>query len=333
LSSSSKSLHNQFYSLSSDEVLNSVEKALGRTQHGQRATGSLLALNSLENRVYQMEFEDKFRVVTKFYRPGRWNRAQLEEEHDFLFRLQAAEVPAVAALKLKGFQNGTVGETADGIFFTVFPSVGGRLLDELNTTHLEVLGRHLGRIHSVGSQFRNTTRKKIDVNTFGRIPLKRLIDMECFETPALQTQYQNICEQVFQKAEPQLSWCKYLRVHGDCHLGNTLWNGEQAFFLDFDDLCLAPAVQDVWMIIRGRDEEAVSQRETILKAYQQMFDFDPAELDVIESLRALRIIHYSGWIAERWEDPSFQRAFPDFMSARYWQDEISELYRSLESAQ
>ena len=331
MSHSNKKLNNQFYSLSSDEVLNSVEKALGRTQLGERATGSLLALNSLENRVYQMEFEDKFRVVTKFYRPGRWNRIQLQEEHDFLAKLQEAEVPAVAPLSLKGFNNGTLGETADGIFFTVFPSVGGRLLDELTPTHLDVLGRHLARIHSVGANFRSSSRKRIDVNTFGRIPLQRLIDQECFETAALQSQYENICEQVFVRAEPLLSWCKYIRVHGDCHLGNTLWRDEQAFFLDFDDLCLAPAVQDIWMIIRGRDQEAVDQREAILKAYRQMYDFDPAELDLIESLRALRIIHYSGWIAERWEDPSFQRAFPDFMSARYWQDEISELYRALEA--
>ncbi len=272
-----------------------------------------------------MEFEDGFRAVTKFYRPGRWNKEQLKEEHDFLNRLVAAEIPAIAPI--------ATGETKDKILFAVFPSVGGRLLDELTDTHLQILGRYLGRIHRIGSTIRSTKRKRLDAQEFGREPLAKLKKAKVFETAGLESQYTAIAERVISEAEVRLQHAKYILVHGDCHLGNTLWRDQNCFFLDFDDLCLAPAVQDIWMIVRGRDHEAEKQRETLIKAYNEMHDFEPFELSLIEFLRALRIIHYSAWIAERWDDPSFPKAFPDFGSARYWQDETSELYRSLESAE
>jgi Ser/Thr protein kinase RdoA (MazF antagonist) len=312
-----------FYQLNSDQVLDSVERALNRKELGRRATGSLLALNSLENRVYQIEFEDRVRFVAKFYRPGRWSKKQVLEEHQFLNRLVEAEIPAIAPIALD--------QTADGIFFAVFPSVGGRLLDELSDTHLRVLGRHLGRIHRIGSTITRSSRKRIDCDQFARVPLRNLKSQKVFETPSLEAHYTDIVEKIIQLGEPLLASARYFLVHGDCHLGNTLWQGESCFFLDFDDLCLAPAVQDVWMIVRGRDEMAIKDRETLLEAYEQFQDFDPTELRLIELLRALRIIHYSSWIADRWDDPSFPRAFPDFGNTKYWQEETSELYQCWES--
>jgi Ser/Thr protein kinase RdoA (MazF antagonist) len=316
-------LENLFYQLSSDQVLNSVEKALKRTARGERATGSLLALNSLENRVYQMEFEDGARFVAKFYRPGRWNKKQLLEEHEFLQRLVRAEIPAIAPVAFD--------QTPEGIFFTVFPSVGGRLLDELSDTHLAVLGRHLGRIHQIGSTLTKTSRKTINVDQFARRPLQNIQSKNLFESASLEAQYTQVVERLIAIGESLLPEARYFLVHGDCHLGNTLWQGEKCFFLDFDDLCLAPAVQDIWMIVRGRDDQAVSDREKLLEAYEQFQDFDYSELRLIELLRALRIIHYSSWIADRWDDPSFPRAFPDFGSTKYWQEETAELYRCWET--
>ncbi|MDB5037092.1 MAG: Stress response kinase, partial [Bacteriovoracaceae bacterium] len=314
-----------FYQLSTDHVLDAVEKALNRTESGRRATGSVLALNSLENRVYQIEFEDGVKVVTKFYRPNRWNLSQLEEEHLFLKKLLAAEVPVVAPLSLPNAKGSTIATSSEGIHFAVFPMVKGRLLDELTPTHLQILGRYVGRIHRIGATFQKTLRHRLDVETFGWNALDYLLESNFFETDAVAEQYEDTVVGLLNRIEPMFTGKKYILVHGDCHLGNTLWNGEQPFFLDFDDLCMAPAVQDIWMIVRGRDLSADKDREILISSYEQMNEFDPQELSLIEPLRALRIIHYSSWIAKRWDDPSFPRAFPDFGTTRYWHEEISEL--------
>ncbi len=316
-----------FYQLSTDHVLDAVEKAMQRTAAGMRATGSVFALNSLENRVYQIEFEDGLRVVTKFYRPERWSAVQIQEEHLFLKKLLEAEVPVVAPLKLDAFGENTVGQSSEGIFFGVFPMVKGRLSDELGQKQLETLGRYVGRIHRIGATMPATTRHRLDIETFGWKSLDYLLDSDFFETDAVAHQYEQTVGDLMEQIEPMFDGIKYTLVHGDCHLGNTLWQGEAPFFLDFDDLCLAPAVQDIWMIVRGRDEKAREDRKTLLTSYEQMNEFNHEELHLIEALRALRIIHYSAWIAKRWDDPSFSRAFPDFASTRYWQEEMTELHK------
>lgn len=320
-----------FHSLSTDQILDCVEKALGRTERGKRATGSIFALNSLENRVHRIEFEDSFCVVSKFYRPGRWNFEQIQEEHDFLDRLHDMEIPVVPPLSLIGDNEPTIGTSPDGIFFTVFPFVRGRLTDELDNEKLEVLGRYLGRIHRVGSNILESSRPALNVQEFGLKPLEELSKSNFFETEALKQNYQNTVKRVLDHIAPRFQNVPLLFAHGDCHLGNTLWNDQQAFFLDFDDARLAPAVQDIWMVVRGRDEQAQKDRESLLNAYRQMNDFNDDELALIEPLRALRIIHHSAWIAKRWDDPSFKTAFPDFGKTNYWQEEMAELYQVLEN--
>lgn len=321
-----------FFELTNDQVLDALEKALGRESRGVRATGYIMPLNSLENRVYLVDFEDGLKVVAKFYRPHRWSQEQILEEHLFLKSLQENEIPVVAPITL-GNATQTLEQTKSGIYFAIFPFVRGRLRDELNDTQLRVLGRYVARIHRIGRSLPIRHRHRIDVATFGEASLHQLVTRKFFETPSVQQQYESIVQQLLNYSKPLLAPQTYILCHGDCHLGNTLWNEDQAFFLDFDDMCFAPAVQDVWMIVRGRDQEAIDQREILIEAYEQMNDFPREQLPCIEALRALRVIHYSAWISQRWEDPAFKRAFPDFGSSRYWQDEISDLYRSLEILQ
>lgn len=311
-----------FFELTPGAILDLVEAELGGNLAGIRSTGRAIALNSLENRVYDIELENGEHVVTKFYRPGRWSREQIQEEHDFLHALLKAEIPAVAPLLLKS--SATLAATPDGIHFAVFPKVRGRILDELDPGRLATLGRYLARIHSVGRSHPFRKRVELSVATYGEASLKFLLENQWIDG-SYERPYREVCQRIFARIRPWLEPAAKISVHGDCHLGNTLWDGESPFFLDFDDAVRAPPVQDVWMIVRGRDEEAERDREILLDAYDTMGSFPRETLRLIEPLRALRLIHYSAWIARRWEDPSFPHAFPQFQTARYWQDEIVAL--------
>jgi Ser/Thr protein kinase RdoA (MazF antagonist) len=311
-------------------VLDAVEEAMGLLKPGVRATGRIMALNSLENRVYEVEFEDQSQVVAKFYRPGRWTEEQISEEHVFLQKLEEAEIPVVVPLELqdgkhsKRLEQPTLAQSTNGIYFAVFPKVKGRLIDEFSKTKLETIGRYLARIHQVGKNWEPKHRLVMSVDEFGDRPFEFLMNSD-FMDENFKAHYRNTAEHFLDLAEAKLENVHHQAVHGDCHLGNTLWNGEAPFFIDFDDLVIAPPVQDVWMILRGRDEETILQRETMLKAYEQMHHFNHDDLDLIEPLRGLRILYYSAWIAQRWEDPSFPKAFPDFGSPTYWNEEIQAL--------
>ncbi len=313
---------NEFYELDPGMVLDAVEDALEAEKPGVRATGRTLTLNSLENRVYEIELEDESSVVAKFYRPGRWTREQILEEHQFLLALKNAEIPAIAPLSLGA---STLAETDQGILFTVFPKVRGRLRDELSPSQIETLGRYLARIHSVGSALRFRHRQPLTVDTFARTPLDFLLK-NGFIDLTYERRYREVVEKIVTVVEPALKRAPQQVVHGDCHLGNVLWDGESPFFLDFDDSTVAPAVQDVWMVVNGRGEGADQDRERLLDGYDTMGrKFDRSSLRLIEGLRALRMIHYSAWIARRWSDPTFQRMFPDFTDPSWWEDEVTAL--------
>jgi Ser/Thr protein kinase RdoA (MazF antagonist) len=313
-----------FFSLVPDRILDVVERALG---DGARATGRTLALNSMENRVYEIELEDRPPVVTKFYRPGRWSREAISDEHRFLAELVEAEVPAVAPMILAGGE--TLATSDDGIFFAIFPKVRGRLLQELDDTRLAQIGRLLGRLHNVGARAPAPNRLALTVESYGRASLATL-DATGLVVEALRARHRIMVEEICAAVAPLLDGIPARRIHGDCHLGNVLWRDEAPFFLDFDDMVTGPAVQDVWLVVRGRDADAVRRREVLLAGYEQMREFDRSTLRLIEPLRALRMIHYSAWIARRWEDPTFQRAFPDFPTARHWAEEIADLEEQLQ---
>jgi len=290
---------------------------------GLRGDGRLLALNSYENRVYQVWLEDGGSVVAKFYRPGRWSDAQILEEHAFVLELAEREIPAVAPLAPGGR---TLAEHA-GFRFAVFPRRGGRTPELERRDTLEWLGRFIGRIHAVGATRSFSERPALDAESFGREPRDWLL-AHAFVPPDLLEAWRSAVDLALQG----VAYCyqragalRGLRLHGDCHAGNVLWTDAGPHFVDFDDARGGPAAQDLWMLLSG-DRAAMSrQLGEVLAGYEQFNDFDPRELHLVEALRTLRLIQYSAWIARRWDDPAFPAAFPWFNTQRYWQDRILEL--------
>lgn len=316
-----------FFRLTPEAIFDSVEKVVQEAMPGTRLTGSAMALNSLENRVYDIELdgagasEGTSSVVAKFYRPGRWTREQIQEEHDFLFALEDLEIPVVSPWRL---DDQSLFETPDGIFFTLFEKVRGRLRDELDRERLTTLGRYIGRIHNVGEHFPLRHRLKLTPERWGRESMETILASGLMD-PLYRDRYRMACESLIARAEVALKGVPTITVHGDCHLGNTLWQQDAPFFLDFDDCMSAPAVQDIWMVVRGRGEEAERDRSYLLEGYSKFREFDVRTLKLIEPLRALRMIHYSAWIARRWDDPSFPKAFPFFATPKYWEEDIHAL--------
>lgn len=317
-----------FFELTPEKILSAVELA------GLRCTGRILTLNSMENRVYEVEIEveneediksvsDRFRVA-KFYRPGRWSKEQILEEHQFLSDLSAQDIPVVAPL---AFQNGeTLHKIGDiDIYFSVFPKSGGRIPEEFDDTQLGIIGRLLARLHNVGAAREAKHRLRITPETYG---LKNLEFLQSSNSIPLQyvSEYSRAVEEICRAAEPLFQDVENIRIHGDCHLANILWGSHGPRLVDFDDMLVGPPVQDVWLILPGRDEEAKRQLGVLLEAYEPMRRFNRKTLRLIEVLRALRIIHFAAWIARRWKDPAFQRAFPDYGTPRYWSEQIATLH-------
>jgi len=309
-----------FFNLTPDVVLSAIERL------GFEPTGHCMALNSYENRVYDLRLEDGAHVVAKFYRPGRWSRAQIGEEHDFLFELQADEIPVCAPLSTP---DGATIHEIEGIFYTVWPRTGGRVPDELSDEVLGMLGRLCARIHNNGAAKRADHRISLNANTYAREPLA-FLEAGDFLPPHCRDRYHAAVDEVAAIYEALVADVPLHRIHGDCHLGNLLHGNEGWFFLDFDDFVTGPAVQDVWMLVPARDEEGLRQREIFLSAYRQFRDFDSSWLRLVEPLRALRFIRYAAWIAKRWDDPAFPAAFPHFGTVQYWEDETADLEKQLE---
>jgi Ser/Thr protein kinase RdoA (MazF antagonist) len=334
----SSALKESFFALTSAKVLDAVEAALAEEKPGLRPTGRMMALNSLENRVYEIEYEDGSFVVAKFYRPHRWSADQILDEHEFLDRCDEIEIPVVCPFSLadsklsKSAGGETLCETEEGIYFAVFPKVKGRLRDELSQKQLETLGRFLARLHQVGRDWTPEHRLEITNDLYLKQPIEFLLGSD-FLDANFKPHYERAAREFLDLAQNRLSSAKLIATHGDCHLGNVLWDGEAPFLMDFDDSLLAPAVQDLWMVVRGRDEQAQKDKEAFLRGYEQMADFDYAELQLIEVLRGIRIIYYSAWIGRRWDDPSFPSAFPQYGSPEYWRSELESLTEILQLLQ
>lgn len=319
-----------FYELTPGRILDAVEVSTGL-----RCTGRAMALNSMENRVYEIEIEldekpknpsDRF-VIAKFYRPGRWTREQIQEEHDFLQELADHEIPVVAPRR---FHDGaTIHEMKDAkVFYTVFPKLGGRSPDELTDDQLAQVGRLLARLHNVGAAKPARHRMVLSPETYGIQNLKHLVDQGILP-PDVKQAYAQTVETICRITAPWFAEATNLRIHGDCHFGNLLSGRESLFFVDFDDTVTGPAAQDVWLLVPGRDEYAKRQLGVMLDAYETMRPFDRRTLRLIEPLRALRFVHFAAWIGRRWQDPAFPRAFPHFGTAKYWSDQLQDLREQL----
>jgi len=306
-----------YATLSPDLVLDALDTL------GFHSDGRLLALNSYENRVYQIGMEDGPPVVAKFYRPHRWSDAQILEEHAFVDALAEREIPVVPASRIDGATLHHHG----GFAFAVFPRHGGRApeLDDRDT--LEWMGRFLGRIHAVGALEPYGMRPALNLDTFGVEPRDFLLAHD-FIPPDLLSAWRSVVDQALDGVRgcyQRAGDVRLLRLHGDCHVGNVLWTPDGPHFVDFDDSRNGPAVQDLWMLLSGERADMVRQLSDLLAGYEDFCEFDPRELHLIEALRTLRLIHYSGWLARRWDDPAFPAAFPWFNTQRYWQDRILEL--------
>jgi Ser/Thr protein kinase RdoA (MazF antagonist) len=300
-----------------DTVLDALENL------GLRCDGRLLALNSYENRVYQVGLEEGLPVVAKFYRPGRWSNAAILEEHAFTLELQAREIPVVAPLMMSG---ATLHEFA-GFRFAVFPRRGGRApeLDQPDT--LTWMGRFMGRIHALGATRPFSHRPELSIASFGEEPFAYLLEHDWI-SPELRDVWRGVAEQALdgvRRGYQRAGAVQTLRLHGDCHPGNVLWTEDGPHFVDFDDSRMGPAVQDLWMLLSGDAGEMGQQLGHVLKGYEDFAEFDDRELYLIEALRTLRLLHYPAWLARRWGDPAFPAAFPWFNTPRYWQDRILEL--------
>lgn len=306
-----------FSSLTPDVVLDALDSI------GLRGDGRLLALNSYENRVYQAGMEEGGVRVAKFYRPARWTDAAILEEHEFVATLVEREIPVVPALLI----NGSTLHEFNGFRFAVFEKHGGRAPELDNRETLEWMGRFIGRIHAVGSLASYQHRPALDMQSFGIEPVEYLLAHD-FIPSELREVYRGVASHALdgvRRCYDLAGPVKNLRLHGDCHVGNVLWTDVGPHFVDFDDSRMGPAIQDLWLLLSGERADQARQFGDLLAGYEDFCDFNPRELHLTEALRTLRLIHYSAWIARRWDDAAFPAAFPWFNTQRYWQDRILEL--------
>lgn len=311
--------------LTPDLVLDAVESL------GFVADGRLLALNSYENRVYQVGIEDAAPLIAKFYRPARWSDAAISEEHEFVLALAEREIPAVPPLLIEGRSL----HQHRGYRFSLTPRCGGRDPELEDLDVLTRIGRFLGRIHAVGGSHAFQHRPRLDLQQFGKEPSRFLLEKGWIPA-GLETAYRS----VLAHALDEISACydragevRSLRLHGDCHRGNLLWTDAGPHFVDFDDARTGPAIQDLWMLLSGDRQAMMLQLDAILDGYRDFCDFDRPELQLIEALRTLRLIHHSAWLARRWDDPAFPSAFPWFDSARFWEEQILILREQIAAMQ
>jgi len=304
-----------FLGLTPDKVLDAVEAA------GLSVRPLCYPLNSFENRVYEVELADRTRVVAKFYRPGRWTRAQILEEHRFLAEAEAEEIPVCPA---RPFPDGSTLAAIDGILYAVFDRKGGRAPDELTAATARRLGALVGRLHVVGARRRDADRLPLTSRAYLRDDLDWL-RAERRLPPRLERRYVDAATAIADAYDRLSAGPSTLRVHGDLHLGNVLERDGELRLLDFDDSMIGPAVQDLWLALPGRGRDSDALLEEMLESYEAFRTFDRAELRLIEPLRGLRLVHYAAWLARRWHDPIFPRNWPHFGSDEHWERETLDL--------
>ncbi|MDF1528916.1 MAG: serine/threonine protein kinase [Sedimenticola sp.] len=313
-----------YANLTPETILQAIESV------GYQPSGGMLALNSYENRVYQIGMEDALPLVAKFYRPERWSSESILEEHLFSLALAEDEIPVVAPL---ADSKGATLHEFQGYRFALFPRRGGRWPELDNPDNLEWIGRFIARIHQMGSVHAFQHRPHIDPNRMGRASAEYLLTSHIIPLE-LESSYrritdslQTVIEEIFATAKPH----KTIRLHGDCHPGNILWTDRGPHFVDMDDCQTGPAIQDLWMLLSGDRQEMALQLSYIREGYETFRELDTREIALIEPLRSLRMIHYAAWLARRWTDPAFPNAFPWFNTHQYWQEHLLQLEQQLQS--
>ncbi len=326
-----------FYQLTPEKILNYLDTL------GLETTGRCLVMNSMENRVYEIEITNPQRfglesypsVIAKFYRPGRWSKKQIEDEHLFLWQLKDLEIPVIAPLKIDGQTLFTLPDPQ--VYFTLFPRKGGRSPSELSEDRWLQLGRLIGRIHNIGSSHPFSSRLTLNPYTLGQANFHLLEKSDLIPMGQKSTYLRAVedtlplIKKLFDTINPTM-----IRVHGDCHLGNILFREDSGFMLiDFDDCLQGPAVQDIWLCLPGRGPEDIAKRNALIEGYEMMFPFAMGQIKLIEALRTLRLIHYSAWVNKRFDDPYFNQVFQYFKEDSYWMEQtyiLIEQKRLMEQA-
>ena len=307
-----------YVNLGPDQILNAIEST------GYLCDGRIFALNSYENRVYQVGIHNQEPIIAKFYRPGRWSDESILEEHTFTKELEKNEIPVVAPL-----MNNTDATLyhAGPYRFALYPRKSGRPPELDDPEHLVQLGRFIGRIHNVGKLKKFQHRPEVNIQTFGTDSYHYLLE-NYFIPAELEESYGTLCEDLITRITrcfERAGEYDRIRLHGDCHHGNILWRDDIPYILDFDDARTGPAIQDLWMLLSGDRQYMTAGLADLLEGYTEFCDFDARELHLVEALRTLRMMHYAAWIARRWEDKAFPLAFPFFNTQRYWEDHILSL--------
>jgi Ser/Thr protein kinase RdoA (MazF antagonist) len=308
-------MNDYFYHITPEKVLNAIEEG------GFTPSGHIFTLNSYENRVYDIRLDSCSHIVAKFYRPNRWTRKQILEEHALLTELYAQEIPVCSPLP---FPDGQTLHEIEGTYFAVWPRTGGHTAHELQDVDLQILGRLLARIHNVMAAKTWSSRPPLSGDEYGYQALS-YIEKNGTISSHLLKRYTLLVDELVSLYKHSVEGVPQHAIHADCHPGNFLQGSDGWFMLDFDDFCQGPAVQDMWMLIQESGREGLRRREILVEAYETFRPFDRSWFSLIEPLRALRFIRYAGWIARRWDDPVFPKSFPHFGTDDYWENEIRDL--------
>ncbi|MDP2523025.1 serine/threonine protein kinase [Neptunomonas phycophila] len=306
-----------FYELKPDTVIDAVESI------GYLSDGRIMALNSYENRVYQVGIDESEPLIAKFYRPQRWTDEQIGEEHRFMAQLVEQDLSVVAPIKS---DTGQTLFSYDDYRFSIFVRKGGRAPELEDPEHLFQLGNTLGRIHLAGQAEPFKHRPTLDIQSYG-IDSTDFISRELIPA-SLKAAYDSLTSDLLREIDAAFKRAGdvvYQRVHGDCHGGNILWRDDMPHFVDFDDARMAPAIQDLWMLLTGDRHQQELQLGEVIDGYNEFASFNPRELHLVEALRTLRMMNYAAWIGRRWEDPAFPMSFPWFNTERYWGEHLLEL--------
>ncbi len=326
-----------FAGLNVDKVIDAVESL------GYLSDLRVMALNSYENRVYQIGIEEEEPLIAKFYRPERWTDEQIIEEHRFSHLLAESEIPIIAPICVSDAKRNQTIHTAnientidkslfsfEGFRFSLFRRRGGHAPDLENLDTLDTLGQHIGRIHAIGAANPFKYRSILTCEQYSQTSREYILN-NAFIPPSLLEAYSAISEQLLSKIKRALEQFspELISIHGDCHPGNILSRPDSLYLVDLDDCCTGPAIQDLWMLISGDRNQQLLQLSALVEGYESFHEFDRRELQLIEPLRAMRLIYYAGWLARRWHDPAFPLAFPWFNTERYWAEHILELKEQL----